>query len=30
MLGEAADSSPTCEITLTVKIDRIKRARGWR
>ena len=30
MLGEAADNSPTCEISLTIKIDRIKRSRDWR
>jgi hypothetical protein len=30
MLGEAADGSPLCKITLEVTIDRIKRRRSWR
>ena len=30
MLGEAADSSPSCKVVLEVKIERIKRRRSWR
>jgi hypothetical protein len=30
MLGEAADSSPSCKVMLEVKIERIKRRRSWR
>jgi hypothetical protein len=30
MLAEAADSSPSCKVTLEVKIERIKRRQSWR
>jgi hypothetical protein len=30
MLGEAADGSPSFEITFRVKVDPIKRRRSWR
>jgi hypothetical protein len=29
MLAEAADSSPSCEVVLRVKIEPIRRRRSW-
>jgi hypothetical protein len=30
MLAEAADSSPSCEVTFKITIDPIRRRRSWR